>query len=284
MVKIIKRCWIAIVPAVCLVVVVVLMTASPSRSQDLPPDPLAKVAFNQRLNQQVPLDIPFYDSTGQRVQIGDYFGIRPAILVLGYFNCPNLCDTVRQGLLQTMENLPFRAGKDFDVIALSIDPKETPPLAASEKIEYVKNYGHPEAASGIHFLTGKKAAIEQVAGAIGFQYFYDPSVQQFAHPAGIVLLTPQGKVSRYFYGVEFSPQDVRLGLVEASSNQIGTLTDQILLRCFCYDPATGKYTLLIMNIVDGVALLSFGALAAFIVTMLRRERRANRSARSEMGE
>ncbi len=284
MVRFTRRSWIWIVAVGCLVLLVILATATPGRSQDLPPDPLAKVAFNQRLNQQVPLDLPFHDSDGQTVQIGDFLGARPAILTLGYYNCPNLCDAVRQGLLQTMENLPFTVGKDFDVIAVSIDSSEKPPLANSEKIEYVKNFGHPEAASGIHFLTGDQSSIAQVAAAIGFQYYYDQATRQFAHPTGIVLLTPQGKVSRYFYGVEFSPQDVRLGLVEASSNHIGTLTDQILLRCFHYDPTTGKYTLLIVNVVDGVAILSFGLLAAFIVTMLRRERRHKVSASSEMGE
>ncbi len=267
-----KKSWILILPAVCVALLILLM-ATPSRSPDAAPDPLTKVAFNQRLNQQVPLDIPFHDSTGKTVQLGDYLGTRPAILTLGYFNCPNLCDSVRQGLLQTMQQLPFKVSKDYDVIAMSIDPAEKPPLAASEKIEFVKNFDYPDAVGGVHFLTGDKSSIDQVASAIGFQYYYDASVRQFAHPAGIVLLTAQGKVSRYFYGVEFSPQDVRLGLVEASSNRIGTLTDQFLLRCFCYDPATGKYTFLIMNVVDGVAILLFGLLATFVVLMLRRERR-----------
>ncbi len=230
---------------------------------------LSQANFVQKLNQQVPPDLFFQDSSARIVRLGDLFGQRPIILTLGYFDCPNLCDAVRQGLFKSLETISFDAGKDFDVVAVSIDPMETPSLSAPEKDEFVREYRRPGAASGLHFLTGKEDAIQRLADAIGFQYAYDPQIQQFAHPTGIVVLTPEGKVSRYFYGVDFPPQDLRLGLVDASASKIGTLIDQVVLRCYHYDPATGRYSPAILNIVRAAGVVTVLGLAVFVYGMMR---------------
>ncbi len=262
--------WILIA---LLVLIPALMFTIHARSADPAPDILGQVNFAQKLDGQIPLDAVFRDSNGQSVQLGRYLGTRPAILVLGYFNCPNLCDLVRQGLLTSIQSLQFDAGKDFDVIAVSIDPAETPSLASSERTAYLASYGRADTADGFHFLTGSQQSIDRLADAIGFQYAYDPQTKQFAHPSGIVLVTPQGKISRYFYGINFPVEDLRLGLVEASANRIGDMIDQVLLRCYHYDPATGKYSLLIVNAVAWAGIATVLALTAFVGLALRHERR-----------
>jgi protein SCO1 len=246
-----------------------LIVVSSARSQGPTGDLLSKATFVQKLDQQIPLDLLFTDSSGRAVRLGDYFGSRPIILTLGYFNCPNLCDLVRQGLFRSLQQISFSAGKEFDVIAVSIDPKETPALSAPEKAEFAVVYARPGGADGLHFLTGAQDSIQRLADAVGFEYAYDPAIQQFAHPSGIIILTPEGKVSRYFYGVEFLPQDVRLGLLDASESRIGSLIDQVVLRCYHYDPSTGKYGLAILSVLRAAGIVTVLALAAFVYRMSR---------------
>jgi protein SCO1/2 len=218
-------------------------------AQDQTPEVLKKVGFDQRLNEQVPLNLPFTDEKGTAVKLGDYFGDKPVILVLAYYRCPMLCTLVLNGLTQAMRTMPFTMGKEFNVVTLSFDPRETADLAAAKKKRYVDAYGRPGSADGWHFLTGKQDAIEKLTQAVGFRYVYDAKQNQYIHTSGIMVLTPRGKLSRYFYGITFPPRDLRLGLVEASADKIGSPTDQILLYCFHYDPATGKYTASILNFV-----------------------------------
>ena len=218
-------------------------------AQDQAPEVLKKVGFDQRLNEQVPLNLSFVDDKGTAVKLGDYFGQKPVILVLAYYRCPMLCTLVLNGLTQAMRTMPFTMGKEFDVVTVSFDPRETADLAAAKKKRYVDAYGRPGSADGWHFLTGKQDAIEKLTKAVGFRYVYDAKQDQYIHTSGIMILTPHGKLSRYFYGITFPPRDLRLGLVEASADKIGSPTDQILLYCFHYDPNTGKYTASILNFV-----------------------------------
>jgi len=196
--------------------------------------------IDQRLNEQVPLDLTFKDEQGKTVKLGDYFQAgRPVILNLVYFQCPMLCTEVLNGLTSALKVIKFVPGNQFEVVTVSIDPRETPALAANKKEMYLKKLGNPEAAKGWHFLTGEQPQIEELAKSVGFKYRYDPKLGQFAHAAGIMLITPTGKVAQYYYGVEYSAKDMRLGIVEASQNKIGSLADQVLLYCYHYDPRTG---------------------------------------------
>lgn len=236
------------------------------------------VAYDQKLNAQLPLKLVFQDETGQTVQLDDYFGDKPVILVMAYYECPMLCTLVLNGVLNALQELDFNVGDEFNVITVSIDPTETPEMAAAKKGTYIQAYGRAEAAAGWHFLTGEQATIEQLTAAIGFHYVYDPDQEEYAHPTGLVVLTPQGRISRYLYGIEFSPTDLRLGLVEASANKIGSAIDQVLLLCYHYDPATGQYTPAIMNIIRlaGVATtLIIGVSILTTVLRSRQERKRN---------
>jgi protein SCO1/2 len=228
------------------------------------PDILRRVGFDQRLNEQVPLDLKFTDETGNAVKLGDYFGKRPVVLVLAYSRCPMLCTLVLNGLVQGMRNMPFTVGREFNVVTVSFDPRETPDLAAAKKKTYIASYGRPGAAEGWHFLTGKPEAIKKLTGAVGFRYVYDAGQDQYVHTSGIMVLTPQGKISRYFYGIQFPSRDLRLGLVEASANKIGSPTDQVLLYCFHYDPAAGKYSARILNLVRAGGVLTVIAVGGMV--------------------
>jgi protein SCO1/2 len=232
---------------------------------------LRDVGIDQRLNAQVPLDLMFRDETGKAVRLGDYFGGKPVILSLAYYECPMLCTLVLNGLASALKVLSFDIGKQFNVVTVSFNPTETPALAAAKKETYLKAYGRAGAADGWHFLTGEAAAIERLTEAVGFHYQYDPERKQYAHAAGIMILTPQGKIARYFYGVEFPPRDLRLGLVEAADNRIGSPVDQLLLFCFHYDPATGKYGAVVMNSVRVAGALTLLAIATFWIIMWRRD-------------
>lgn len=235
------------------------------------PGPLKAVRYDQRLGEQVPLELPFLDETGRAVKLGDYLGSRPAVLILAYYRCPMLCDMVMQAAESGLKPLSLDPGKDFEVIVASIDPTDTPERAAMKKRDIVKRYGRPGTEGGWHFLTGAPPSIERLAHAVGFQYVYDKEKDQFAHAAGIVILTPAGKVSRYFFGIEYPPRDLRLGLIEASGNQIGGLVDQVLLYCFHYDPAIGRYSAATLNILRGAAAVFATGLALFILLLRRRE-------------
>ena len=240
------------------------------------PGVLSKVGIDQKLNQQVPLDLAFVDETGRDVRLGEYFGQRPVILALVYYECPMLCTQVLNGLVGSLGVLTFDVGREFDVVAVSINPREGPGLAAQKKAAYLDRYQRPHTAAGWHFLTGKEENIRRLADAVGFRYAYDETIKQYAHGAGIEVLTPRGVVSKYFYGIEFSPRDIKFGVMEASEDRIGTVIENALLLCYHYDPTTGKYgaTALQAVRIGGVATLL--AIVSFVFVSLRRERQAHR--------
>lgn len=263
----------------CLLVLVGLLTVTllqvvpvHAQVQAARPQLLRDVGLDQKLGEQIPLALTFRDESGRGVQLRDYFDGKPVILALVYYECPMLCTQVLNGLLRSLENLRLDVGKDFSVLAVSINPRETPELAASKKKIYAGLYGRPGASHGWHFLTGREDAIRQLAKAVGFRYAYDPASGQYAHATGIMVLTPGGTLSRYFYGIEYPSRDLRLGLVEASANQIGSPIDQILLFCYHYDPATGKYGLIIEKVTQAAGLGTALALGIFMFLMFRRDR------------
>ncbi len=237
----------------------------------LPPQ-LQNVGFDQRLDEQVPLDLVFRDEAGRDVALRDYFHGKPVILVMAYYRCPMLCTLVLNGLVQGMLDMNFDVGKEFEVVTVSFDPRETPELAAEKKKTYLARYGRPGAAEGWHFLTGDEPAIKKLTQAVGFRYRYDPVADQYAHASGIIILTPTGKISRYFYDVRFPGRDLRLGLVEASANKIGSPVDQVLLFCFHYDPTVGKYGVAIMNIVRLGGIATVLSLVLLVGLLWKRER------------
>jgi protein SCO1/2 len=243
------------------------------------PDALRDVAFDQRLGAQVPRDLPFRDETGATVTLGDYLGDRPVFLVPAYYECPMLCTLVLNGVVSALRALPFDIGREFRVVTVSFNPHETSALAAAKKATYLREYRRPGADAGWHFLVGDETSIRPLMEAIGFRYAWDPAAKQYAHATGIVLLTPGGRLSHYFYGVEFVPRDLRLALVEASNERIGSVVDQLLLFCFHYDPATGRYSRVALNAVRVGGVLTLVALGTFVVVMLRRERRRPARAR-----
>jgi protein SCO1 len=233
------------------------------------PPKLENVGIEQHLDGQVPPDLTFRDEAGKTVKLGDYFGRKPIILDLAYYNCTMLCGEVLLGLTGAMKMVNFNMGEEYDVITVSFDPQDTPELAAAKKKDYVQRYGRPGAQQGWHFLTGQPDAINALTKAVGFQYQYDPKINQYAHATAIMVLTPQGKISRYFYGVDFPPKDLRLGLVEASQNKIGNPVDAILLYCYHYDPATGKYGAIVTNILQLGAGITILILAAMFLILFR---------------
>jgi len=266
-----------------------LAAAAPARAQGLAPDDagqpakakpglLKKIGIDQRLHQQVPLDLAFTDETGRDVRLGDYFGKRPVILALVYYECPMLCTQVLNGLVSALGVLTFDAGREYDVVAVSINPKEGPGLAAQKKQAYLDRYKRPQTAAGWHFLTGRQENIQRLAAAVGFRYAFDEEIQQYAHGAGIEVLTPHGVVSKYFYGIEFYPRDLKFGLIEASDERIGTAIDNALLLCYHYDPATGKYGAAAIGAVRIGAVATVLAFLSFLFVSLRRERRTHRGA------
>lgn len=232
-------------------------------------DPLAGVDYEQRLGEQLPLELPFVDEQGRAVALGDYFGDKPVVLALGYYECPMLCSLVREGMVTSLMDVRLTAGTDFEVVNVSIDPTETPMNAGNTKAAVVSRYGRPGSEDGWHFLTGTQDSIQQLAAAVGFKYYYDETIDQYAHAAGIVVATPGGELARYFYGIEYNPSDVRLGLVEASGNKIGSPVDQLLLLCYSYDPHTGQYTGVVMTIIRVVSVLFILGMIAFVLYLSR---------------
>lgn len=238
------------------------------------PDLLKDVGVDQKLNQSVPLKLTFRDEHGKPVELTQYFGQKPVILSLVYYNCPMLCTQVLNGLESSLKLIPMDIGKQFDVLTVSIDPTERPVLAEAKQALYTGLYGRPNAAQGWHFLTGDEQQIRQLANAVGFRYAYDPGSKQFAHASAIMVLTPEGKISRYFYGIQFPSRDLRLGLVEASAGKIGTPVDQVLLFCYHYDPSTGKYGLLISRLIQAAGAVTVLAIGGLILVLYRKERYA----------
>jgi protein SCO1 len=236
------------------------------------PEVLKNVGLDQKLNAQVPLDLIFRDEHGATVKLGQLLQGKPAILTMVYYQCPMLCTEVLNGTLNSLKEVPLEIGKDFSVITVSIDPSERPVLADAKHIMYAGLYGRPGAVQGWHFLTGDEAQIQKLAAAVGFRFVYDKESSQFAHASGIMVLTPEGRLSRYFYGLAYPPRDVRLALVEASEGKIGSTVDEILLFCFHYDPVTGKYAVTILNVVRAAGAISVVAIALMIFIFLRREK------------
>lgn len=237
-----------------------------------------EVGVDSKLDHQIPLDLAFTDETGKSVKLGDYFGEKPVVLTLVYFECPMLCTQILNGFVTCLKHLSLDVGKDFQIVTVSINPREKPELAARKKATYLEALGNPGAGAGWHFLTTTdEASIHALADSIGFRYFYDEEIHEYAHPGVVTILTPEGKVARYFSDVgfsraDFTSRDVKFSLMEASENRIGSWIDQIFLRCYHYDPTTGKYGLVITNVVRFLALITVTGLVGFIVVMLRRDR------------
>ena len=246
---------------------------------DKPPAILNKVGIAQRLNEQLPLSLVFTDDAGRPVQLASYFGKKPAILALVYYQCPMLCSEELNGLTSALQMVSLLPGKDFNVIVVSIDPTEGTELAASKKRLYLKRYGHPETAAGWHFMTGTQENIDAITKAVGFGYVKIPGpdgrLTQFAHASAIQIVTPEGKLAQYYMGVEYSPKDLRLGLVEASANRIGSPVDNILTYCYHYDPQTNKHSLIVARIVQLGGLITLLLLGGFMLVMFRRDARNN---------
>lgn len=256
--------------AMCLLAGVLL------EAQPLSKEQVERIGIDQRLDEELPLNLVFTDEQGQQVKLEQYFGTRPVVLTLVYYECPMLCTQVLNGLVRTLRMLSFEMARDYEVVTVSFDPRETPQLAAAKKTEYAKALGKPGADTGWHFLTGSQDQIDQLAKAVGFRYEFDERTGQYIHAAGIVVLTPTGRLARYFYGIEFSPKDLRLGLIEAANEQIGSPVDQFMLLCFSYDPASGKYTLAVLKTLRLAGGLTVIAIGLYVLVALRRERRNRR--------
>jgi protein SCO1/2 len=241
------------------------------------PAPLREIGFDQNIGRGVPLDVPFSDEQGRAVSLGQYFGARPVILVFVYYECPMLCTQVLNALASSLDTMALEPGKDFDIVTISFDPRETPALAARKKESYLQRYRRPGAAAGWHFLTGAQASIDRAAKAAGFRFVWDDGLKQFAHPTGIIVLTPDGTIARYLFGIDYGPRDLRLALVDASAGKIGSAVDSFLLYCYHYDPMTGRYGLAIMRTIRVAGAATVISLGLFIGIMVRRERHAQRA-------
>ena len=237
------------------------------------PKALTGVGIDQKLNEQLPLDLVFRDENGKDVKLGEFFGKKPVLLSLVYYQCPMLCNQVLNGMVTAFKVMAFKPGEEFEVVTVSFDPRETPALAASKKktyVDYLPEAKRAGAASGWHFLTGDEASIKRITDAVGFRYHFDEATNQFAHASGIFVATPQGKLARYFYGIEYAPRDLRLGLIEAAENKIGSPVDQLLLYCFHYDPATGKYGAAVMNLMRLGGVVTVIAIVGMLLVLRRR--------------
>ncbi len=236
------------------------------------PPIMSEIGFDQRLGESVPLEAEFRNEEGRTVRLGDFFGRKPVVLNLVYFDCPMLCTVSLNGLTSALEVASVTPGKEFELVTISFDPRETPGLASAKKKAYLARYKRPGAGAGWHFLTGDKASIDRVTRAVGFRYAWDGETKQFAHPAGLLVLTPEGRISRYLFGIEYSPKDLRLALVESGEGKVGGPVDDFLLFCYQYNPLTGRYSASILNLVRALAILTVLALGGFVYAMLRRER------------
>jgi protein SCO1 len=286
----IRRWWRAAAAALGCALLCVPLTAQVAsygdkqigeNSGDQLPSVLKGVAVEQHLNQQLPLDAQFVDETGKTVKLGDYFGSKAAIVTLVYYNCPMLCSEEMDGLTASLSMVKLTPGKDFNVVIISIDPTETPQQAAEKKAFYLKRYGKPETAAGWHFLTGQKPAIDAVTNAVGFGYVRVPGpdgkLTQFAHASSIEIATPDGKLAQYYLGVEYSPKDILLGLIEASDNKIGSPVANILTYCYHYDPQANKHSLVIARVVQVGGMITVAGLGGFIFLMFRKDLKLGRS-------
>jgi protein SCO1/2 len=249
-----------------ILILILTLTARFACAQRLPDDVLKKISFDQKLGATISMDSRFRDEQGRPVRIGDYFGKRPVILVLGYYGCPMLCTLVLNGMISGLQDVKLEMGRDYDVVNVSIDPRETPALATAKKASYVHRFGQPDAAAGWHFLTGDEPSIRQLASEVGFNYAYDSNSLQFAHPSGLVILTPAGKISHYLSGVVFSSSDLRVALTDAAGAKVGSPIEQLYLLCFHYSPLTGRYSKLILTGVRAVSLCVLFVLVGYVAT------------------
>jgi protein SCO1 len=236
------------------------------------PPVIKEIGFDQRLGESVPLDAEFRDEEGRTVRLGDYFGRKPVVLNLVYFDCPMLCTVSLNGLTTALDVASVTPGQEFELVTISFDSRETPGLASAKKKAYLARYKRAGAAAGWHFLTGEQASIDRVTRAVGFRYAWDGETRQFAHPAGLLVLTPQGTIARYLFGIEYSPKDLRLALVESGEGKVGGPVDDFLLFCYQYNPLTGRYSASILNLVRALAILTVLGLGGFVYAMWRRER------------
>jgi protein SCO1/2 len=237
------------------------------------PSPLREIGFDQHLDQPLPLDTELRDEHGQIVRLGRYFGARPVVLAFVYYECPMLCTQVLNSIASTLGVMSLDAGTDFELVMVSFDPRETPTQASAKKAEYLARYQRPGAEAGWHFLTGDQASIARLTGAAGFRYVWDEPTQQFAHPTGVIVVTPDGRPARYLFGIEYGPRDLRLAIVEASAGRIGSLVDELLLFCYHYNPETGRYGLVIMRTIRIAGVATVLLIGTFVAVMVRRERR-----------
>jgi protein SCO1/2 len=258
--------------------------ASSIPSDTLTDSRLAEIKFDQKLNNTISLNLHFRDENNKDVRLGDYFSKKPVILVLGYYGCPMLCTMVLNGMVEGLQDLRWSIGKEYDVINVSIDPHETPSLAAAKKRSYLKRYGRDSTETGWHFLTGDADSIQRLADEVGFRYAYDPLSKQYAHPSGLVILTPDGKISRYLFGVTFSPRELYTSLDTASSRKIGSRIQDLILLCFHYRPITGRYGNIIMITVRVLGVATLLGLPALVVTMARKKSRSSRRNQNDTKE
>lgn len=256
-----------------LILLIVLGTGPPVPAQRTTRDTVPQVGIDQKLGELVPLELELVDESNELVSIDALLDGKPAVLALVYYRCPMLCGQVLNGLLETLHEISLDVGEDFNVLTVSFDPNETPALARSKKKKYITRYDRAGAEQGWHFLTGTSEAVKTLADAVGFRYTYDPDTRQFAHAAGIMVLAPDGRIARYFYGIEYSPRDLRLGLVEASEGTIGSPVDQLLLLCYHYDPTRGRYGLVIMRTLRIAGALTVVAMVTLVYMLVRRDRR-----------
>ena len=238
------------------------------------PRPLREIGFDQNLDQYVPLDVPFRDESGRTVRLADYFGSRPVVLVFAYYDCPMLCTQVINGLSTALNILSLAPGKDFEIVTVSFNPRDTPATASAKKAVYLERCTRDGAAQAWHFLSGDQPSIDRLTKAAGFRYVWDAETKQFAHPTGVIVLTPDGRLSRYLFGIEYGPRDLRYALVEASAGSVGNAADTLLLYCYHYDPMTGRYGFVVMRAVRIAGAATVLALASFIIVMVRKEKRA----------
>ena len=246
----------------------------PGQPSSTLPATLREIGFDQNLNKRVPLDATFTDEMGRTIPLGDYFGRRPVVMLFAYYQCPMLCPQVINGLASALNVLSLEPGADFEIVTVSFDPRDTPATASAQKAHSIERYKRQGAAESWHFLTGAQASIDRLTKAAGFRYVWDTPTNQFAHPSGVIVLTPDGRLARYLFGIEYGPRDLRLAIVEASSGLVGNAADAVLLYCYHYDPMTGRYGFVIMRAMRLAGVGTVLALAAFIVIMLRRERSA----------
>ncbi len=250
----------------------------PGMTASAVPAPLREIGFDQHIDDHLPLDVPVRDEDGHAVPLARYFGKRPVVLVFAYYSCPMLCTQVFNGIASAIGVLSLEPGRDFDVVAISFDPRDTPATAAGKKAAYLERYHRPGASASAHFLTAEPPAIDRLTKAAGFRYVWDARTDQFAHPTGIIVVTPDGRLARYLFGIDYGPRDLRLALVEASAGSVGTAADSLLLYCYHYDPMTGRYGLIVMRTLRIAGVTTVLALSAFVTVMIRRERtRARRT-------